>query len=514
MEENQSKRSFSQSCEIPGSKPENFDINSEGSRKKKYREFHHPPVLLFIPVFIGLFYSCRKNIEVENCGPTGGVTIEDQGSKHYNRWLTYCGGIYDEEFENIIQVTSGNLLAVGASVSYSCSEYGDAAAVMMDKSGNVIWAKTYGGEDDDMLIDLAPTPDGGFVAVGWTNSFGAKGTDVWVVKLKANGSVEWQKLFGGSKDEQATSVDVSQDGKIVVGGGTTSFGAGGSDIWLLLLSKDGNIIWQNTYGGNGDDAPQSDYGEFSAGVFFDNEGYIVAGASTTSFGQGDGDVLILKLDPIDGSVLWQKSYGGISLEGTWTVKPFNDGDYLLPGILEDPDIDYEESCWIVKINHMDGSIVWQEKFGMKGVSSEPLGASPTADGGILLAGYYEKGANNWYSTLVRLNGNGNILWAKQLKKGSLDYLNDAIELTDGTIAGVGIYYSPDRDGELMTFRFDENGEPGSSCSVVSNLGYSPKNTNINPTDTQIIVTPTNTTETNTAAIPNTIQMVPLYECHN
>jgi predicted secreted protein len=453
-----------------------------------------------------------ESVEHENCGPNGGITIYKQEPQDYSRWIAFYGGVYDEEFENVVQGQDGSLLAVGGSVSYSCGEHGDAIAVKFDEHGNLLWAKTYGGDKDDMLIDVVATPDNGYLAVGWTDSFGAQGTDVWAVKLDKDGQIEWQNRYSGPKDEQATSVDIADDGSFVLAGGTTSFGAGGSDIWVVKLSPDGDIIWQNAYGGSGDDAPQSDYGEFSAGAFFDTDGYVVVGASTTSFGD-DGDVLVLKLDAKDGSVVWQHAYGSQRVEGTWTLKELRDGDYLLPGIMEDPDLGYEESYWIAKLKKEDGSIEWQKKFGMPNASSEPLNAIATIDGGLLIAGYYEKGDEDWYATALKMDAKGNILWAVQEKKGSLDYTNDVIELRDGSIVGVGVYYSPDKDGQLMAYRLSSSGDLGVSCGILSNLNYKAKDTNTALKTSSASVAATDAGQESTSATGMAINMVAEYACH-
>ena len=127
--------------------------------------------------------------------------------------------------------------------------------------------------------------------------------DLWVLKLDTNGDIAWQKTYGGEAFDGATFIQQTSDGGYVVAGWTLSFGAGTSDMWILKLDSDGDITWQKTYGGSGEDYP---------GIHPQtaDEGYIVAGW-TSSFGAGNRDYWLLKLDS-NGDIilaenLWRKS---------------------------------------------------------------------------------------------------------------------------------------------------------------------------------------------------------------
>ena len=110
------------------------------------------------------------------------------------------------------------------------------------------WAKSYGGASSDGAFSIQQTADGGYVVAGFTNSFGAGGADFWVLKLRGNGTIQWQKTYGAGGDV-ALSVQQTADGGYVVAGFTDSFGAGVGDFWVLKLHGDGTIQWQKTYGG-------------------------------------------------------------------------------------------------------------------------------------------------------------------------------------------------------------------------------------------------------------------------
>jgi len=111
------------------------------------------------------------------------------------------------------------------------------------------WSNTYGGSQNDNCYALQPTANGGGVVVGLTESFGVGYRDVWALKLDNQGNISWQKRYGGSGLDAAYSILQNSDGSYIVQGYTGSYGAGDFDILLLKLDTNGNIIWQKAYGG-------------------------------------------------------------------------------------------------------------------------------------------------------------------------------------------------------------------------------------------------------------------------
>ena len=103
------------------------------------------------------------------------------------------------------------------------------------------WAKTYGGNDEDWTFSIQQTLGGDYIAAGYTYSFGAGGSDTWVIKLNSDGTFSWRKSYGGSDYDWAYAVRETSDTGYVVAGYTESFGAGSADIWLLKLDNNGDI---------------------------------------------------------------------------------------------------------------------------------------------------------------------------------------------------------------------------------------------------------------------------------
>jgi len=161
---------------------------------------------------------------------------------------------------------------------------------MVNRVSAIAFAKTFGGSGWEYASSVQQTSDGGYIAVGWTNSFGAGSADVFLLKTDASGNLQWFKTFGGSSNEYIYSRSFQQtsDGGYIVAGYTLSFGAGGEDAFLLKTDASGNLQWAKTFGG-------SSLEWASSAQQTSDGGYIVAGR-TSSFGAGSNDVFLLKTD--------------------------------------------------------------------------------------------------------------------------------------------------------------------------------------------------------------------------
>jgi hypothetical protein len=181
--------------------------------------------------------------------------------------------------------------------------------VKTDASGNMQWGNSYGGSDEDYGSSVVQTTDGGYAIVGTTYSFGARGstgffTDIYFVKTDAAGNMQWNKTYGGPQGEYGNAVAQTSDGGYVILGSTSSFGAGDWDFYLFRIDPVGNVVWNKTFGGNREDDGLSM-------VETDSGGYMLAGY-TWSFGVMYPDVYLVQVDSA-GNVIWSKMYdeGGI-----------------------------------------------------------------------------------------------------------------------------------------------------------------------------------------------------------
>ncbi len=222
-------------------------------------------------------------------GTAGGndIYIVKYDSAGNLQWLRTVGGFSHERAYGI--TTGPNNSAVLTGYTWSAGQGAtDVIIVKLDGSGNVVWSKTVGGSGGDVANDITMTSDSGYVIVGYTTSFGAGGNDVYVVKIDSSGNLQWTKVIGGSGDDVGYSIRQTRDGGYIIGGYTNSFGAGNYDMYAIKLDNQGNLQWTRTIGGNGDDRA---YGvvELSRG------GYGLAGY-TSSFGSGGVDMYLVTLN--------------------------------------------------------------------------------------------------------------------------------------------------------------------------------------------------------------------------
>ena len=243
----------------------------------------------------------------------------------------------------------------------------------------VTWEKTYGGSADDMAFSIIQTTDGGYVVAGSTSSKGAGSEDIWILKLDDQGNLLWNQTYGGIKYDSTYSIIQTTDGGYVVAGSTGSKGAGSADVWIITLDIEGNILWDKTYGGDSDD-----YAE--AIIQTTDGGYAVAVNTEDCYAKGvkgisvsDGYPRLLKLDS-QGDLLWFKPYSG----WVFSLIQTKDSGYALAGSTSSKGAGRSD-LWLLRLDNQ-GNLLWDSAYG----GTDFDGASSliqTTDGGYAIAGY-------------------------------------------------------------------------------------------------------------------------------
>jgi hypothetical protein len=229
---------------------------------------------------------------------------------------TYGGEIYDR-FYSVQQTSDGGYIVAGYTSSFGAGGR-DIFLIKTDASGNVEWAKTYGGTYWDEAYSVQQASDGGYIVAGWTYSWDG----ILLIKTDANGDVQWAKTYGGTGSDIASSVQQTSDGGYIVAGHTNSFGAGYYDIFLIKTDASGNVQWAKTYGGT--------YSDYASSVQQTSDGgYIVAG-TTRSFGAYWYNIFLIKTDA-NGNVQWAKTYGETDGDEAYYARQTSDGGYIVAG---------------------------------------------------------------------------------------------------------------------------------------------------------------------------------------
>jgi len=268
----------------------------------------------------------------------------------------------------------GGYIAAGYTRAYGAGE-DDVWLIKTDASGNKLWDKTYGGDSGDFGYSVGLTSDGGYVITGYTVSYGAGGKDVWLIRTDASGNRLWDKTFGGAGDDDGWSVTQTADGGYLVAGRTSSYGAGNADLWLIKTNASGNEIWNRTFGGAAKDEG------FSVQATPDG-GCVVAGC-TASYGAGDNDVWLVKTDA-DGNKLWDKTFGGAGSDVAHSVVLTQDGGFAVAGYTSAPGAGPSD-VWLIGTD-ASGNRLWDRKRG-GGDDDVAQSIAQTPDGGYVVAGW-------------------------------------------------------------------------------------------------------------------------------
>jgi hypothetical protein len=312
-------------------------------------------------------------------------------------WENTIGGYNPDFLTDAFQTTDGGFMIAGYSASYifgdkteSCRGVEDYWVVKVNSNGIVEWDKTYGGSYIDMLLSICKTKDGGFILGGQSASpisgektEGLMGPpnypDYWIIKADSLGNIQWQNTIGGNYSDFLTKVFQTRDGGYILGGysgsdlsgdkteGTVG-GTGLKDIWIVKTDSMGNIIWQNTIGGNEDEylfaMDTTSDGGYILGAFSNSP---ISGDKTE--GNNDYDFWVVKIDSL-GAIQWQNTICGNIGDRLYSIQQTIDGGYILGGEsssgifcdkTEQP-LGVGMDNWIIKLSGT-GLIEWENTIG-------------------------------------------------------------------------------------------------------------------------------------------------------
>ena len=347
-------------------------------------------------------------------------------------WARAYGGVWADGARAVCETDDGYLL-VGYTFSRGDGD-ADLLALRVDRAGNLLWSRTYGGLGVEYAFDCVSTDDG-FVVTGYTTSFGAGSKDVFLLTIDEDGKQEWMKTFGGASCDVGRAVCVTSAGDILIGAYTNSEGAGEEDIYVVKTDRNGKEIWSHTYGG-----PVFDIANSIAEL---DDGSILVGASTGNFGpEGNSNACLLKLAD-DGTQLWLKGYGSSGQGGhgfDWcrSMTPLPDGGAVLVGYADTEDI---MNVYVVRTDP-EGNELWHKLFGATVFYDFATSVRVTNDGGIIIAGTTKQvgTVESLYDNdllLARLDMDGNLTWQRTLGGSGSDW-GSAVRLTsDGDLIMIG-----------------------------------------------------------------------------
>ncbi|MCS7017887.1 MAG: hypothetical protein RMJ87_02315 [Cytophagales bacterium] len=335
-------------------------------------------------------------------------------------YRVFGGKNYDASADVIALKSASGVVVAGRSNSYGVGSMDmNFNIVKLDNNGSVVWDKNYGGQETEEAFALCETRDGGFMVVGSSDSYGGGPDmkDIWIVKLDKNGDRQWAKIYGDDDSiDEARSVIQLEDGSFVVLANATKITSGKSDILLIKTNEKGDLIWKREFG-----LPSNS--EIGAQVIANKEGgFIIAGSKEVRFQNKIAwNFWLIALDK-DGVKLWEQTYGGKMGEQANAIAQTQDGGFVLAGYTYSFAKEGSHDIWVLRTD-AKGSKLWDATAGTNS-TDEALDVLVTRDGKIAVAGYIDvfvPDANNENSSkegnnafVMLLDDQGKTLWRKNI----------------------------------------------------------------------------------------------------
>lgn len=367
------------------------------------------------------------------------------------------GASGNEEARYVEPLGDGSFLVAGLSGQ-------DAVVARISGNGTVVWSRAYGGSGTDLFTQILSCSDGNFIALGETNSFGAGGVDLYIVKFDPNGNVIWERTAGGANAETARGIAEVSDGYVVTGG-SQSIGAGFWDIYVEKTDFNGVTQWNRAWGGGGGDIAGQPLAAGNGEIWI---------TGFTFISSGNHDPILFRISA-NGNLLSATHYsiavnnglnglasggaGMVAGGGTWV------GNSHFP--------------LIVNFNN-SGGVAWARRYTVPGGNFGCLYVEPTADDGVIFAAN-EIQNDTPDAVIVKTNSSGDVEWAKAFPYESAGRLFHVRSVPGGGYIAVGYAFGAGRDWFIL--KMDAEGEVQQCCPEdvsVSSVTISPGPVNFSP----------------------------------
>ena len=426
---------------------------------------------IFFLFFACFIFSCAKE-EAEIAFDS--LNTEFKGELDF---IKNFGGSRNESAQAIVKTTDGGFAILGytesinGDISTKTEEENDYWFLKFDENSNLQWNKTYGGSKDDIGQSLAQTSDGGFILTGYSMSSDGDASknegfhDNWILKLDAQGNLEWQSSYGFSGHDHSYDIlEASQggyfftgflditsaraDGNTEKGNSLTSHGVG--EFWGTKIDEEGSVQWRGYFGGTNNDRAhgvvQTNDGGFVMAGFTESDDFDISNTN------GSYDFWVVKVDSF-GNLIWEQSFGGEGIEVSYDIAKTRDNGFVVVGNTFSTNGDIllnhgESDMWMIKLDE-EGNLIWEQTYGGSQFDLAQA-VVQSKDGGFLITGNSksddkDSSLNNGENDiwLVKTNAFGDLVWEKSFGGSGLDFGFDLLENTDGSILIVGESSSTD-----------------------------------------------------------------------
>lgn len=357
----------------------------------------------------------------------------------------------------------------------------------IDRNGNFLWNKSYGGPSGIGGDCVQQTLDGGYIIGG---AVGSGITDAYLIKTDSAGNFQWSKVFETLHYDFIPSLKQTVDSAIIIAGLYDAWNGGVSDVYLIKINLGGDTLWTKHLGGN-------TFSQEARSIQITNDaGFIIAGfASNASLNR----VYLLRTDS-SGIPLWTKTYGGSALDAGLDVKLTTDGGYIIVGYT------YfgagNNDLYLVKTDSI-GDTLWTKAYGSPGYEVG-VSVQQTKDGGYIASGTTSPMAGNYSIYIIKTNSTGDTLWTKTIiTQSSYTGCGKIFETSDGgyiIATDTKNPFSPN-NRDILLIKTDSLGNGGCNMGNTQTIVTSP------PTQVTSLTTPFSSGSTIT--LPSILASTPL-----
>ena len=363
------------------------------------------------------------------------------------------GGSVVDWLESVKATPDGGCIAVGYTDSYGEGEP-DVLVLKFAANGTLDWARTAGDSSWDWAFDVDLTLDDGYVVAGFSESYSNGTADVLILKYTDDGTLSWARTAGGADQDFAYSVDCIADGSFIVAGMTQSYGAGSQDVFLLKVTSEGALSWARTIGG-------ISYDYANSVVEASGEQFLVAGR-TLSYGTGNMSMFLLNCTSA-GVVNWTRVAGGSNDEEAMALAVLSDGSILSTGYTSSFG---EGGNDMILLKYTSaGSLSWAKTYGGT-LYDRAFRIRKTSDGGAVICGISESCSGEGDALLCKISSNGSLSWTRYLGSDDSDWGSTVDVATDGGYFVAGHTYSFGNFVQAFTVKSNSAGHV-SNCPYVN-----------------------------------------------
>ena len=272
--------------------------------------------------------------------------LSESGDLHWSQTL---GDAIHAEAGSIRATTDGGFIAVGYTVPLN--GHTDILLVKLEANGDTVWTRTLASPDVEYPYCLQQTIDGGYVIAGYTIPNSSSDNDLYLVKTSADGIPQWTRVIGGNGLDAALWVEQTPDGEYIASG-YTSTNLNSSKFFLVKFTSSGDTLWSRHYG--------TDLNELAYSVKQTLDGgYLLAGWSAIAE-TAPMRIYVVKTDEL-GNQQWSRTYSAGVSDAAFAINVLPSGEYIIAGYSQSSDTSPED-MYLMKLSGT-GDTLWTRKYG-------------------------------------------------------------------------------------------------------------------------------------------------------